>query len=147
MKTYAKHSLTCKDTRLICLTWQYDLRHDAPVTTVRELIAELPADTDVIGLPEVRRIINEHLGPWDHRAQSWAVKVGAIKPLAKTPGPVAGAQRRKYQEPRGLVVDRDQAVLILVAAYLAFAADVPVVGQIRALRASGVDPTVFLQAT
>jgi hypothetical protein len=116
------------------------------VTTARELIAELPAETDVIPLPVVRRIINERLGTWDADAQSYAVKSGAIKPITKAPGPVAGRNARKHQGGPGLAVDRDQAVLILVAAVLAFAAGVAVVGMIRALRASGVDPAVFAQA-
>jgi hypothetical protein len=114
------------------------------VTTARELIAELPTDTDVIPLPVVRRIINEHLGPWTRDQQAYAVRMGAIHPVPKKPGPVAGSRARKYQA--GVVaVDRDQAVLILVAAVLAFAAGVEVVGMIRALRASGVDPVVFTQ--
>lgn len=115
------------------------------MTTAHELIAELPADTDVIPLPVVRRIINERLGPWDRDSQSYAVKSGAIRPIRKVPGPVAGGNARKYQGGPGLAVDRDQAVLILVAASLAFAAGVPVIGMIRALRVSGVDPAVFVQ--
>jgi hypothetical protein len=147
VEAHVKHMLTRAYVSSAGLTSAYALRNDAAVTTARELIAELPADTDVIPLPVVRRIINEHLGPWDRDLQSYAVKSGAIQPVAKAPGPVAGAGARKYQGGRGLAVDRDQAVLILVAASLAFAADVPVVGMIRALRASGVDPAVFVQAT
>jgi hypothetical protein len=116
------------------------------VTTVQALIAELPENAEVIPLPVIRRIINEHLGSWDRDAQSYAVRSGAIRPVPKTPGPVAGPRARKYREGAGLIVDRDQAVLILVAAALAFAAEVTVVGMIRALRVSGVDPAVFVQA-
>ena len=118
----------------------------APVTTAQALIAELPESAEVIPLPLVRRIINEHLGPWDRDAQSYAVKSGAIRPAPKVPGPVAGQNARKYLGGNGLIVDRDEAVLILVAAVLAFAAGVAVVAMIRALRVSGVDPAVFVKA-
>jgi hypothetical protein len=116
------------------------------VTTAQELIAELPGDVEAIPLPLIRGLINEHLGPWDRDAQSYAVKSGAIRPVKKAPGPVAGRNARKYQGGAGLAVDRDQAVLILVAAVLAFAAGVAVVAMIRAIRVSGVDPAVFAEA-
>lgn len=119
----------------------------AAVTTAQALIAELPESTEVIPLPLVRRIINEHLGPWDRDAQSYAVKSGAIHPAPKMPGPVAGQNARKHLGGNGLIVDRDEAVLILVAAVLAFAAGVAVVAMIRAIRVSGLDPAVFVQTT
>lgn len=119
------------------------------VTTARDLIAELPADTDAIPLPLVRRVINEHLTTvrWDADLQAKAVQAGAIKPIRKAPGPVAGGRARKYQGGPGLAVDREQAVLILTAACLAEAAEVPVISMIRVLRVSGVDPQVFTQDT
>ncbi len=100
----------------------------------------------MIPLPVVRRIINEHLGPWTRDQQAYAVRMGAITPVAKTPGPLAGGRARKFTGGPGVAVDRDQAVLVLVAAVLAFAAEIEVVGMIRALRASGVDPAVFAEA-
>ncbi|MGH3283599.1 MAG: hypothetical protein ACRDPD_02745 [Streptosporangiaceae bacterium] len=116
------------------------------MTTVQALIAELPETAEVIPLPLLRSIINDHLGPWDADQQSYAVKSGAIRPVPKTPGKVAGRNPRKYAGGRGLAVDRGQAVLILVAATLAFAAGIAVVAMIRAIRVSGVDPAVFVQA-
>lgn len=95
----------------------------------------------------LRRIINKHLGPWSDDQQRHAVKSGAIRPVTKPTRVPNGAANRKPLVGRGDVVDRPQAVLILVAAVMAFAADVPVPHMIRALRASGVDPTVFVQTT
>lgn len=117
------------------------------VTTAQALIAELPEHAEVIPLPLIRSIINDHLGPWDADQQSYAVKSGAIRPVAKAPGRPAGRNPRKYEGGRGLAVDRAQAVLILVAAALAFAAGIAVVAMIRAIRISGVDPAVFVQPT
>jgi hypothetical protein len=140
---HGKHALTCEDIPLTVLTAAYDAR----VTTADKLIADLPADTETIPIPVIRRIINKHLGPWTDDQQHDAVRTGAIRPVAKPTRPPTGASYRKPRVGRGAVVDRDQAVLIIVAAVLAFAADVPVVGMIRALRASGVDPTVFVPTT
>jgi len=117
------------------------------VTTALELIAELPDDVEAIPLPAIRGIVNEHLGPWDRAAQAYAVRTGAIRTVDKTPGPAAGGRARKYQGPPGLAVDRDEAVLILVAAALAFAAGVAVVAMIRAIRVSGLDPSAFVPKT
>ena len=110
-----------------------------PVTTIDGLIAELPAGADVIPLPVIRRIINDRLGPWSEDQQWFAVRSGAISPVAKPRG--------TQKVGRGTAVDRDQAVLIMVASFLAFAAEVPVVGMIRALRVSGINPALFAQAT
>ena len=140
---HGKHALTCEDIHLTGLTAAYD----APVTTADKLLADLPADTETIPIPVIRRIINQHLGPWTDDQQHAAVRTGAIRPVAKPYRPPTGVASRKLKVGRGAVVDRDQAVLIIVAAVLAFAADVPVVGMIRALRASGVDPAVFVQTT
>lgn len=106
------------------------------MTTAQTLIAELPGDVEVIPLPVVRGIVNDHLGPWDRDATSYAVKSGAIRPL---PG--------RQGSSHAYAVDRDEAVLILVAAALAFAAGVAIVAMIRAIRVSGVDPAVFVQPT
>jgi len=105
------------------------------VTTVQELIAELPEGAGAIPLPTVRRIINDHLGTWDRGAPSRAVMQGAITALPERTGH-GGAY----------MVDRDEAVLILVAAVLAFAAGVAVVAMIRAVKISGVDPGVFIKS-
>jgi hypothetical protein len=113
------------------------------VTTANELIAELPEGNKPVPLSVVRRIINEHLGPWTEAQQRFAVQSGAIEPVAKPHVPPTGGHARRPIVGRGHVVDRDQAALIIVAAVLAFAAEVPVVGMIRALRVSGVDPAVF----
>lgn len=104
------------------------------MTTAQELIDELPGDAEAIPTSVIRGIVNAHLGHWDTDAVSYAVKSGAIRPLPKRQGPGAA-----------YAVDRDQAVLILVAAVLAFAAGVAVVAMIRAIRISGVDPSVFVQ--
>lgn len=105
------------------------------VTTVHELIAELPEDTEVIPLPDVWRIINDQVGPWDMTLTSHAVKAGAIRALPERGGP----NRRSY------LVTRDEAVLIIVGAVVAFALDRPVVAGIRAVRGSGVSPVTFAE--
>ena len=102
--------------------------------TVQALVGELPADSGVIPLPVIRDIVNRHLGPWDAQAQSYAVKSGAIRPVPERQG-----------RSHAYAVDRSEAVLILVAAALAFAAGVALVGMIRAVRVSGLDPAVFVQ--
>jgi hypothetical protein len=106
------------------------------VTTAQALIAELPDNAEAISLPFLRNIVNDHLGRWDKDQQSYAVKSGAIRPLPERQG-----RNHAY------AVDRGEAVLILVAAALAFAAGVAVVAMIRAVRVSGLDPAVFTQAT
>jgi hypothetical protein len=118
------------------LTVTNTLWNGANVTTAQALIAELPDDAEVIPLPLIRGIVNEHLGPWGKQAQHTAIKSGAIHAL---PG--------HYPPTNARAVDRDEAVLILVAAVLAFAAGVAVVAMIRAIRVSGVDPSVFVQTT
>lgn len=102
------------------------------MTTARTLIAELPDGAGAIPLPVIRGIVNSRLGPWDREQQSYAVRSGAIRPLP-------GRQGRHH----AYAVDRNEAVLILVAAALAFAAGVAVVAMIRAVRVSGLDPAVF----
>lgn len=104
------------------------------MTTAQALVAELPAGAKVIPLPVVRDIVNSHLGPWDRAQQSYAVKSGAIRPVPERQG-----RNHAY------AVDRSEAVLILVAAALAFAAGVALVSMIRAVRVSGLDPAVFMQ--
>lgn len=106
------------------------------VTTAQELIAELPGDVEVIPTPIIRGIVNDHLGRWSDDAVTNAIKAGAIRPRPERHG-----QGQSY------TVDRDEAILILVAAALAFAAGIAVVSMIRAIRISGVDPAVFVQAT
>lgn len=106
------------------------------VTTAQDLLSELPDGLEVVPLPIVRQIINERLGPWHRNQQAYAVRDGAIRPLPGRVGQV-----------HALAVSRDEAVLILVAALLAFAAGVAVVGMIRALRVSGVDPGAFVKTT
>lgn len=138
-----EHALTCEHERRAGLVAVYA----APVTTADKLIADLPADMETIPVPAIRRIINKHLGPWTEDQQRFAVTSGAIRPVPKPTRPPTGASYRHRRVGRGDVVDRDQAVLIIVAAVLAFAADVPVPGMIRALRASGIDPSVFVQRT
>lgn len=104
------------------------------MTTVQELIDELPGAAEAIPLPFVRGIISDRLGPWPADAQSYAVRSGAIRVLPQR------AEANAY------VVDRSEAVLILIAAVLAFAAGVAVVAMIRAVKISGVDPAMFIQA-
>jgi hypothetical protein len=116
------------------------------VTTAHDLIAELPEGAEVVPLLLIRRLINEHLGPWTPAQQASAIGSGSIRPIKKTRGPVGGSHPRKYVEGPGVMVDRDQAVLILVAAVLAFAAKTEVPPAIRLVRASGVDLSVFVQA-
>lgn len=96
------------------------------VSTAQALVAQLP-DADEIPLPVVRAIVNGHLGPWDAQAQSYAVKSGVIDTA-----PYRHGQGHAY------VVGRDEAILILVAAILAFAAGVAVVSMIRAIKTTGL---------
>ena len=140
---HGEHSLTWEHRRITGLVAVYA----AHVTTADKLIADLPANTGTIPIPEIRRIINKHLGPWTEDQQRFAVTSGAIRPVPKPTRVPHGSAARKPLVGRGDVVDRDQAVLIIVAAVLAFAADVPVPGMIRALRVSGIDPAMFVQTT
>jgi hypothetical protein len=106
------------------------------VITAQELIAELPEGTGAIPLPTVRKLINDRVGPWDVDAPARAVRSGAIQ-----------ARPERYGRSHSLMVDRNEAVLILIAAVLAFAAGIAVIAMIRAVKISGVDPSVFIQAT
>lgn len=115
------------------------------MTEVQELIGQLPAEGEFVPLSLVRRIVNANLGPWSPQQQAHAVIQDAIRPAVRVPFPVVAAFSGQPGGP-GKFVDRDQAILILVSAWLAFAGDVPVVAMIRALRATGTDPMIFAQA-
>lgn len=91
------------------------------MSTAQTLLADLP-DADIIPLP----LIRDRIG-WSRDAQCHAVKSGVIRPVEKR-GP-AGC----YQ------VTRADAVEILIAAALAFAAGMAVVVMLRAIRGAGLD--------
>lgn len=84
--------------------------------TVPGLLSKLP-DAEVIPLPVVRDLIG-----WDRAAQVHAVRQGVIRPVGKR------GKAGCYQ------VTRDDAVEILIAAALAFAAGVAVVAMLRAIQ-------------
>jgi hypothetical protein len=96
--------------------------------TVPGLISKLP-DQEVIPLPVVRDLVG-----WNRQQQVHAVKSGAIRPVEKR-GP-AGC----YQ------VTRDDAIEILIAAALAFAAGIAIVAMLRAIQGSGLDARVLAEA-
>jgi hypothetical protein len=96
--------------------------------TAQTLLADLP-DTEVIPLPFVR----DRIG-WKRDQQSYAVESGVIHPIEKR------GKAGCYQ------VTREDAVLILVAASLAFAAGVAVVTMIRAIKDAGLYTSAFAQA-
>jgi len=96
--------------------------------TIPGLLTDLP-DTEVIPLPFVR----DRIG-WTRDAQYQAVKEGAIRPLP---------QRGKagcYQ------VTRADAVEILIAAALAFAAGVAVVVMLRGIQGAGLNASALASA-
>jgi hypothetical protein len=96
--------------------------------TAQALLADLP-DTEVIPLP----LIRDRIG-WDRQAQHNAVSQGLIQPLP---------QRGKagcFQ------VTRDEAVIILIAAALAFAAGVAVVVMLRAIRGTGLNAQTLAES-
>lgn len=94
-------------------------------TTVPGLLAGLP-DGDVIPMPVIRDLIG-----WTRDAQANVVTEGLIRPL-----PVRG-RAGCWQ------VSRDDAVTILVAAALAFAAGVAVISMLRAIVNTGLDARVI----
>lgn len=96
--------------------------------TAAALLAELP-DAEVIPLPFVR----DRIG-WTRDQQSYAVESGVIHPIDKR------GKAGCYQ------VTRDDAVTILIAAALAFAAGVAVVIMIRAIQGSGLNAQALAQA-
>lgn len=89
--------------------------------TVPGLLSKLP-DAEVIPLPVVRDLIG-----WDRAAQVNAVRQGVIRPVEKR------GRAGCYQ------VTRSDAVEILIAAALAFAAGVAVVAMLRAIQGAGLD--------
>jgi hypothetical protein len=91
------------------------------MSTAEALLASLP-DGDVIPMPVIARQIG-----WDRSTQSHAITEGLIRPVAKRGA--AGC----YQ------VTRDDAVQIMMAAALAFAAGVAVIIMVRAITAAGID--------
>jgi hypothetical protein len=100
------------------------------------MIRGLPEDTDVIPLPLIGRLINDHLNvPWDRHLQRAAVRAGLIRPL---PGITAAPTT-------GLTVDRDQANDILIAAAVAETTQIPVIAALRVTQAYG--PALFAQAS
>jgi hypothetical protein len=96
--------------------------------TISGLLAGLP-DMEVIPLP----LIRDRVG-WNRDGQSLAVKQGVIRPVEKR-GP-AGC----YQ------VTREDAIEILIAAALAFAAGVAIVVMLRAIKGAGLDASVLAQS-
>jgi hypothetical protein len=102
------------------------------------MIRELPEDTDVVPLPVVGRIINDHLTvPWDRHLQRAAVRAGLIRPL---PGITAAPTT-------GLTVDAAQARDIITAATMAETAQIPVIAALRVIQAYRANPELFAQAS
>ncbi len=97
--------------------------------TAAELLADLPEAGEVIPLPAISKRIG-----WNYVNQHYAINAGMIRPLEKR-GPHGAYQ-----------VDREQAVMIMLAASIALACGVAIVVILRGMQGAGLDASALAQA-